>query len=123
MLKEIMLVGLGGGVGSVLRYLVSIWLGKVGRAGFPWTTFAVNMLGCMLIGILIGLLAKSQQTGQQLRLLLVTGFCGGYTTFSTFASENLALLQSGQVIMTIVYVLSSTVLGILLVAAGCLLVK
>ena len=122
MLKEIVLVGLGGGAGSILRYLTSVWLGGWNKTGFPWATFTVNMLGCLVIGMLIGLLVR-QPEEQQLRLLLITGFCGGYTTFSTFASENLALIQSGQMLTVAAYVLSSTVLGVLLVATGCMVVK
>lgn len=99
MIKEILLVGLGSCVGGVLRYLVSLLM-KTAGGGFPWGTFTVNILGCLLIGLLWGLGSKS--LSPQLMLLLSVGLCGGFTTFahqargahhSTFSRESLAMLQ------------------------------
>lgn len=89
--------------------------------GFPWGTFAVNLAGCLLIGCLAGVF--SRYTSQPLNLLLTVGFCGGFTTFSTFSRESLALLQSGQWWPLVTYVILSVVLGIALTALGYVLTK
>lgn len=109
-------VALGGALGSVLRYFLSLVIPKV--AGFPWPTFVVNVLGCLCIGIFSGLFLKCDSLSPNLKLFLVTGFCGGFTTFSTFANENLALLQSGKFGMFIAYALASFVLGVAACFAG-----
>ena len=109
-------VAIGGALGSVLRYFLSLVIPKV--AGFPWPTFVANVLGCLCIGIFSGLFLKCGTLSPNLKLFLVTGFCGGFTTFSTFASENLALLQSGKIGLFAVYALSSFVLGIAACVAG-----
>ena len=109
-------VALGGALGSVLRYFMSLVIPKV--AGFPWPTFVANILGCLCIGIFSGIFLKCDSLSPNLKLFLVTGFCGGFTTFSTFASENLALLQSGKFGMFIAYALASFVLGVTACFAG-----
>ena len=109
-------VALGGALGSVLRYFLSLVIPKV--AGFPWPTFVANILGCLCIGIFSGLFLKCDSLSPNLKLFLVTGFCGGFTTFSTFANENLALLQSGKIEMFIAYALASFVLGVSACAGG-----
>ena len=111
-----LLVALGGALGSVLRYVLSLVIPKA--AGFPWPTFVANVLVCLCIGIFSGLFLKCGSLSPNLKLFLVTGFCGGFTTFSTFANENLALLQSGKIGMFAVYALSSFVLGVAACAAG-----
>ena len=113
MIKSILLVALGGGVGSVCRYLISI----LNTTSYPWGTFAVNILGSLLIGLLVGCVNKGSLS-PELKLLLVTGFCGGFTTFSTFSKESLSLLQSGQLSTFLFYVLLSLLLGIAAVALG-----
>jgi CrcB protein len=113
-------VALGGALGSVLRYFMSLVIPKV--AGFPWPTFVANILGCLCIGIFSGLFLKCDSLSPNLKLFLVTGFCGGFTTFSTFANENLVLLQSGKIGMFIAYALASFVLGVATCAGGiCLM--
>ena len=109
-------VALGGALGSVLRYFLSLVIPKM--AGFPWPTFVATVLGCLCIGIFSGLFLKCDSLSPNLKLFLVTGFCGGFTTFSTFASENLALLQSGKFGMFIAYALASFVLGVAACFAG-----
>lgn len=109
-------VAFGGALGSVLRYFMSLVIPKV--AGFPWPTFVANILGCLCIGIFSGLFLKCDSLSPNLKLFLVTGFCGGFTTFSTFASENLALLQSGKIGMFIAYALASFVFGVAACAGG-----
>ena len=116
MWREIFLVGAGSFVGGALRYTVSLPLKSSG--GFPWATFAVNLLGCLAIGLLWGLFSRYSNVSQQLVLFLSVGFCGGFTTFSTFSKESLQLIQSGNWTCLALYVAGSVVLGILLVAAG-----
>ena len=92
MIKSILLVGLGSCAGGILRYLVSLVLPPRG-SGFPTATFIVNIAGCLLIGLLYGLFSKYSETPSALCLLLTTGLCGGFTTFSTFSNEAVAMLQ------------------------------
>lgn len=121
MWRNILLVGAGSFVGGALRYAVSLLLKSSG--GFPWATFAVNLLGCMAIGLLWGLFNRYSNVSQQLVLFLSVGFCGGFTTFSTFSKESLQLMQSGNWMCLILYVVGSIVLGLLLVAAGYQIAK
>jgi CrcB protein len=113
-------VAIGGALGSVLRYFLSLVIPKA--AGFPWPTFVANILGCLCIGIFSGLFLKCGSLSPNLKLFLVTGFCGGFTTFSTFANENLALLQSGKIGMFAIYALSSFAIGVAACAAGLYLI-
>ena len=123
MIKQLLLVGLGGGLGSILRYSVSIWIRKYCVSVFPLATFIVNITGCFIIGLLLGLSTKYQFINNDLKLLLIVGFCGGYTTFSTFSHENLKLLNAGNYLVPISYTVLSVVLGILAVWAGNSLAK
>ena len=118
MMKEIALVALGGGVGSALRFLTSALVGRCALGHFPLPTLAVNVAGCFLMGLLASLLGHGTPGGNTLRMLFVTGFCGGYTTFSTFASENVALLQEGRAGMALLYVAVSAAAGLAAVWAG-----
>ena len=113
MLGNILLVAAGGAVGSVCRYLLS----SVHVASFPWGTLTVNVLGSLLIGLLAGLSGRGILS-PELKLLLVTGFCGGFTTFSTFASESLGMMKAGEVLTAAVYVGVSVTVGILAVWGG-----
>ena len=112
MLRSVFLVGIGGAVGSIARYVLSLFINTKFNAVFPFGTFAVNIIGCFLIGILFGLAAKQQWTNNDILLLAVTGFCGGFTTFSTFAFENLSLMDKQQTFMAMVYTIISLILGI-----------
>lgn len=113
MLRYILWVAAGGAAGSVGRYLVSRWL----TTAFPWGTFTVNIVGSLLIGLLTGLASKDMLS-TEMRLLLVTGFCGGFTTFSTFANESYGMLDGGHVLTTALYVSASVFVGILAVYVG-----
>jgi len=123
MLKDILIVGLGGGIGSIMRFLTSVWTARFYIGVFPLATLLVNIIGCILIGLLIGLSARSETMSPNLKLLLITGFCGGYTTFSTFSSENLFLFSNGFYWILIGYVISSLILGFGGVYLGTLLAK
>ena len=109
-------VFLGGGTGSVLRYLVGLWIGS---AAFPWATFAVNAVGSLAIGLLGGWAARCGW-GEAMRLSLIVGLCGGFTTFSTFSKESLAFVESGRWCAFTAYAIGSVVLGI---AAACVGLK
>ena len=124
MIKEVLLVGLGGGVGSMLRYLTSRFIpNKIGSFSFPVATFTVNIIGCLLIGLLIGLSLKHHLLNDHAKLLLVVGFCGGFTTFSTFSMENFQMYEAGNYLGLTLYVLLSVIIGFLAVWAGMSLVK
>lgn len=118
MIKQLLLVGIGGGIGSMLRFLVSVITNRFVQGAFPWPTLLVNLTGCFLIGILVGIFAQPPYTDNNMRFLLITGFCGGYTTFSTFANENLLLIENQQALLAVGYTLLSVVLGIALVWVG-----
>lgn len=116
MLKELLLVGLGGGAGSMLRYLTSRIVARYAQPEWLFTgTFAANIIGCLLIGIFAGWMLAHNPENQSFRLLFIVGFCGGYTTFSTFAFENLRLIEMHQWGLFLLYTLVSVALGILAV--------
>ena len=121
-MKQVLLVFIGGGVGSVLRYLVGKFL-KTSDSGFPWGTFSVNILGSLLIGILMGVALKNSSFSENQTLLLVTGFCGGFTTFSAFAYENQFFLKEGDFTNFLIYTLGSISLGLVAVFLGLFISK
>jgi CrcB protein len=113
-----LLIAIGGAAGSVARYgTSSLLLRATDRTQFPWGTLAANLVGCLLIGYLNGLLLD-RLVRPELRFLLVVGFLGGYTTFSTFGWETAAYLRDGQYARAAGYVLANNVLGVLLVVVG-----
>ncbi len=117
-LRSMLMVAMGGAVGSAMRYLISKimqdWLPDV----FPFGTFAVNLLGCLVIGILYGLVEQNMLGNNNLKLLLITGLCGGFTTFSTFSHEALSLVQQGHLSYAVLYVGGSACLGMMMVLIG-----
>lgn len=122
MLKNILLVGLGGGIGSILRYIISYFTLKYFKSELPVATFLVNIIGCFLVGVLFNTIG-SQNVNSTLKLLFIIGFCGGFTTFSAFAYENVAMLQAAQYSKTLLYTLLSIITGFIAVWAGILLSK
>ncbi|APY09138.1 protein CrcB [Winogradskyella sp. J14-2] len=121
-MKQLIIVFIGGGFGSTLRYLIGKWLNS-SETGIPYGTFAANILGSLLIGIILGLAAKNDSLTQNQTLLLATGFCGGFTTFSTFAYENHVFLKSGDFMNFAIYTIASFIVGFLAVFLGIYLVK
>lgn len=121
-MKSLFLVGIGGFIGSILRYSASMLIGKIGE--FPLSTFVVNIVGCFMIGLLYGLAAKYEWfSSADMRLLLVVGLCGGFTTFSTFSFESLTLLQQSQYLTFFLYIFGSVAMGILATIFGVFLTK
>ncbi len=116
-MKQLLFVFLGGGIGSALRYIVGKWVNTTDQL-LPWSTFSVNIIGSLLIGLILGWSLKSNTVSQNTILLLATGFCGGFTTFSAFAYENVSLLKSGELVTALLYIFSSIVLGICAVFLG-----
>jgi CrcB protein len=123
MLKAILLVSYGGAIVSSMRYITFYFMQKWLAQNFPWGTFVANLLGCLLIGVLMGYYSKSPLNNNDYRLLLVTGFCGGYTTFSAFALENYNLWQQGNTTAAIVYIAISVIGGLVAVFSGFALSK
>ena len=121
-MKQLILVFVGGGFGSVLRFIIGKWLNN-SDSGIPFGTFAANIIGSLLIGVILGLAAKNETLSQSQTLLLATGFCGGFTTFSTFAYENHVFLKSGDFSSFALYTIASFVVGFLAVFFGMYLVK
>lgn len=118
MVKNLLLVAVGGAVGSVLRYLTAVFVNKYFQSVFPWATLITNVIGCFLIGLFLGQLQKNGLVDSGLKFLLVTGFCGGYTTFSTFGQENISLFQSGNSGLALLYLGASIIVGLAAVWLG-----
>lgn len=122
-MKTVLIVALGGALGSVSRYGAQTWIYKIYPFTFPFGTFVVNVSGCFLIGLFYALSEKGNLLTPDWRLLLTTGFCGGYTTFSTFAFENASLLRGSDFSYTLLYIFGSVVLGIAAVFLGSFIIK
>ncbi len=122
-MKEIILVFLGGGIGSALRYLISkSFTGWINNP-FPYSTFLVNIIGCFLIGIFLTLPERFDWFTLEYRLFLATGICGGFTTFSTFSYENFALIKEGDYMYFVSYTILSFAIGLAATFLGMFLVK
>ena len=121
-MKQLILVFLGGGLGSILRYVISKFLNHF-QSGIPFGTFAINILGSLLIGVILGFAMKYETLTENYILFLATGFCGGFTTFSTFAYENHVFLKSGDFISFTMYTMASLVIGFLAVFGGIFITK
>lgn len=123
MIKAMLLAGLGGFIGTCLRYLTGKLCHLWDLGGFPLGTFVVNVIGCFVIGAILGLAERNDFITPALNVLLVTGFCGGFTTFSSFSDDIFLLLQQRHWTIFVVYTLFSLVLGVLMVWMGRSAVK
>jgi CrcB protein len=112
-MKNILMVGLGGGIGSIFRYLCQRWFLFAGLHPVPWATLTVNIAGCFLIGIFWGLTFGSFDTNETWKLFLMTGICGGFTTFSAFSLEGIGLIKEEKFFLFFTYVILSVAGGII----------
>ncbi len=118
-MQGMLLVGIGGFIGSIARYLLGNWVLQISSVQkFPLGTFAVNLIGCLAIGILAGISERYGAIGPNARLFLFTGLIGGFTTFSAFGLETMTLLRRDELLLAILYVTGSVVLGLLAVWLG-----
>lgn len=123
MSRIFLLIGIGGFIGSIARYATASWLTKLIPSVFPYGTFAANIIGCLVIGIVYGLSERFTWLTPEWRFFLATGLCGGYTTFSSFAYENINLLQDSDYFTFAAYSISSFAIGLLAVFGGITLTK
>jgi len=123
MFRTLLIIGVGGFIGSIMRYLGQLAAGKIFPPSFPMGTFLVNIVGCLIIGIVYALSEKGNMLTADMRMFLAIGFCGGFTTFSTFASDNFLMLKDNSIGLMLLNVTGSVVLGILAVYLGVVLVK
>ena len=123
MIKNFLIVGLGGAAGSILRYAVQKFFQSQSAAAFPTGTLLVNVAGCLLIGILWGMVSRSLIWNEEMKLLLMTGFCGGFTTFSAFTLDGIGLLKENKTTLFLVYLTASVVGGLLATCIGIRIAK
>ncbi len=123
MIKTLLLVGTGGFLGSISRFLASRFIQEHLPVAFPFGTFSVNITGCFLIGLIYGFSERSSLLTSEWKMFLAVGFCGGFTTFSTFANENLALLRDGDFFHFLLYTGLSVFLGIMATFLGVLITR
>jgi CrcB protein len=117
------LVFVGGGLGSVLRYFVTVMSGRAWGTDFPWGTFIINITGSTVMGLIAGYLAFKGEASQPWRLFIMTGILGGYTTFSAFSLDASLLYERGELGLALAYVLGSVLLSIVGLFAGLALVR
>lgn len=122
-MNHILLVGAGGALGSVLRYLIGLWMLQRAGPAFPWGTLFVNVTGSFLIGFLAEFIMHKMGASPEMRVFLITGVLGGYTTFSAFSLDAIALLEHGQTMNGLAYIVASVGLSILAVFAGLALMR
>lgn len=123
MIKSVLIAGLGGFIGTALRFLISRYIQLNYASVFPWSTLLINLAGSLLIGFFFGLFEKGNFMSPEWQLLLTVGICGGFTTFSTLSNDAFILLQNKEMLRFFLYTGTSFVLGPVMVYAGRLIVK
>ncbi|MGZ3765415.1 MAG: fluoride efflux transporter CrcB [Mucilaginibacter sp.] len=122
-MRTLLLVFIGGGLGSVMRYAVNRLMNSLVSSAFPIGTFLVNIIGCFFIGFLVFYTNRFGSYNQQWRLFLVVGLCGGFTTFSAFSYENVALINDHRIFLFLAYTIGSVALGIIATYCGLLVAR
>ncbi|MBP1856556.1 fluoride efflux transporter CrcB [Rhizobium herbae] len=122
-MTQILLVAAGGALGSVLRYLVGLWTLRSFGPSFPWGTLTVNVTGSFLIGVFAEVIARKFGASAEMRVFLITGILGGYTTFSAFSLDAITLMERGEPVTALIYVASSVLLSAIAVFAGLALMR
>ena len=123
MIRTLFYIGIGSCTGGISRYLLSKYVQNMTRSGFPIGTFMVNIIGCFIIGLLYGLFDRGNLMNTNLKLFLTVGFCGGFTTFSTFMGDNFQLIKAGNFFYCSVYMAASIICGYLFLFLGYSLIK
>jgi fluoride exporter len=123
MIKLLFIIGTGSFIGGISRYLASRFVQNTIISAFPYGTFVVNLLGCFLIGLIYGLAERGNISSSEWRMFLTVGFCGGFTTFSTFTNENMLLLKDGNFFHFALYTGFSVFLGLTATFLGNLITK
>lgn len=122
-MSQIVAIALGGALGSVGRFLVAGWVGRALGVNFPWGTLAVNVVGGLVMGLLVGLMAQAWSVSPAIRAFLTVGVLGGFTTFSAFSLESVLLVQRGDILAALAYIASSVVLSVGAVWFGLRLIR
>ncbi len=117
-MKQLLIIGLGGFIGSILRFLLSRLNLTIHFFSIPVGTFLVNITGSLIIGFLVGIASKSEIINVNFHLFLMVGICGGFTTFSSFTLENMTLIQNGQYLSAFIYITASIIIGLVAVFGG-----
>ena len=123
MIRILLFIGIGGFIGSILRFVVQQAVDRTIQGTLPWGIFTVNIAGSLLIGIIMGVALHKNLLSDELRLFLATGFCGGFTTFSAFSFDSFKLVENGEYMHTLMYSGGSVICGIIATMAGIFLVR
>ncbi|HEX5154025.1 MAG TPA: fluoride efflux transporter CrcB [Parafilimonas sp.] len=123
MYRNLLFIGIGGFMGSICRYLLQQFVQNNYPSSIPYGTLIVNIIGCFIIGLVYELSSKGNLLSSEMRLFLATGICGGFTTFSSFAYENVSMVLDGEFLYPLLYLLMSVVIGFGAVHAGILSIK
>jgi len=123
MIKTLLIVGAGGFIGTVFRFVIARYFQFNYNTVFPWSTFVINIIGCLLIGLIYGITEKGDFLSSDTRLFLTVGICGGFTTFSTFSNDAFLLVQDQEWVRFALYTSLSIFIGLMAVYFGRMIIK